>query len=584
VTARRIGEWEPAELGVHPAAGGAPDGSMPPYIRRPHDEKLRTVLDPAVADSRLVVVRGDAGAGTSRAAYEAVADRLPDWPLEYPPTPAALAAVFGLDELAVFTDPNPAYGGVVDVPARFTAEELAAAAGRGDPVLAAAAAAAGPDGRVAQYLAGGRELLDRYAGPGGDPGGQAIIAAAMDAARFGHAAPLPGGLLREAASGYLAGPGAPPNLDGEGLDGAGLEWAGAVVNGAAARAIESVPAGYLLAGYLEQHGHRTRRDQVGPASLWDALAARAAGTGAGDLTRLAQAAQDRGLYRHAAALWTAAVRGGSADAARRLVGCLRDVRPGDAAAAARWAADRVRLDDPWDLGRLLEDLRAAGAGDAIQALLARDPASAVTVDYRWDAIELLGALHAAGAGDAVDALAARIVADFDLEHLPDVASLLIALRRAGARDAIRALVARDPARHADPEEPEEIAVLLEALHTAEAGDAVRALAAWAANDADLGRPQALARLLKALRAVGADDAFRVLLARDPVGHGRFDDPWEAAALLAELRAAGAGDAAAVLAARAAGAGMFGLEWDRAIFPFGREPDGAPSLPWAWTTA
>ena len=92
MTVPRIGEWEPAALGVHPPAGGTPGGSMPPYIRRPHDEKLRTVLDPAVADSRLVVVRGDAGAGKSRAAYEAVADRLPDWPLEYPPTPAALAA------------------------------------------------------------------------------------------------------------------------------------------------------------------------------------------------------------------------------------------------------------------------------------------------------------------------------------------------------------------------------------------------------------------------------------------------------------------------------------------------------------
>ena len=620
MTVPRIGEWEPAALGVHPPAGGTPGGSMPPYIRRPHDEKLRTVLDPAVADSRLVVVRGDAGAGKSRAAYEAVADRLPDWPLEYPPTPAALAArleagipagtvlwlgelrryaeadggapvlhrladllggeghivittvwpehwaiyvaaagarrgagdpvrvagrlVFGLDELAVFADPNPAYGGVVDVPARFTAEELAAAAGRGDPVLAAAAAAAGPDGRVAQYLAGGRELLDRYAGPGGDPGGQAIIAAAMDAARFGHAAPLPGGLLREAASGYLPGAGTR-----SGLDEASLEWAGAEVNGAAVRAIESVPAGYRIAGYLDQHGHRTRRDQVGPASLWDALADRAAETGTGDLTRLAQAAQDRGLYRHAAALWTAAVSAGSADAARRLVGCLRDVRPGDVAAAARWAADRVRLDDPWDLARLLEDLQAAGAGDAIRALLARDPARAVTVDYRWDAIELVGALHTTGAGDAVDALAARIVADFDLEDLPDVASLLVALHRAGAGDAIRALVAREPARHADPEEPAEIAVLLEALHTAGASDAVRALATWAANDADIERPQALARLLKALRAVGADDAFGVLLARDPVGHGRFDDPWEAAALLAELRAAGAGDAVQALLAR-----------------------------------
>ena len=83
--ARPAGRWEPAELGVHPVAG-EPYGSMPAYVRRPHDDRLRAVLDPAVADSRLVVVRGECCTGKSRAAYEAVADLLADWPLEYPPT------------------------------------------------------------------------------------------------------------------------------------------------------------------------------------------------------------------------------------------------------------------------------------------------------------------------------------------------------------------------------------------------------------------------------------------------------------------------------------------------------------------
>jgi hypothetical protein len=90
--ARPAGRWESAELGVHPVAGGGPDGSMPVYVRRPHDELLRLVLDPEVAGSRLIVVRGEACAGKSRAAYEAVAGRLADWPLEYPPTAAALVA------------------------------------------------------------------------------------------------------------------------------------------------------------------------------------------------------------------------------------------------------------------------------------------------------------------------------------------------------------------------------------------------------------------------------------------------------------------------------------------------------------
>jgi len=647
--ARPAGQWEPAELGVHPAVSGGqhrPGVSAPPYIHRPHDALLRRMLDPEVTASRLIVVRGEAYAGKSRAAYEAVTSRLADWRLEYPPTAAALAArlddgvppwtvlwlgdlcryvdadggvaalsrlaglldgegrlvittarpehwddyvtaagarrgegdplrvagrlVAGLDELAMFYEPDPARGGVIDVPARFTAEEVTAAAVRGDPVLAAAAAAAGPDGQVTQCLAGGPALLRRYQGPAGDRYGQAMIAAAMDASRLGHVGPLPAALLPDAALGYL-----PAALAAAAASdrAAALAWASTELEGEP-RPLEPVPAAlaaghqsagrrsagnqavaYRIAGYLDQHGRRTRRDQLGPASLWDALAARATGSSPADLIRLAQAARDRGLYRHATTLWTAAAGAGSAAAASRLVAHLREVNPADTAPAARWAVGCVRLDDPWDLARLVEELLAADAGDAVKALLARDPASQAGIGHCWDAVELLGALHAAGAlhpaaaAQQASVLAARIVADVSLEHLPSVASLLTALSAAGATDAIGALVTRDPARHAIPEEPEEIAVLLEALHAGGAADAVRSLASWAANDVILERPQVLARLLKALRTVGAHGAYQVLLARDPVGHGRFDDPWEAAALLVELRMAGADGAVQALLAR-----------------------------------
>ena len=52
---RPAGQWTPAELGVHPVIGGEP---MPAYFRRPHDERLRSALNPAIEDSRLVVLRG----------------------------------------------------------------------------------------------------------------------------------------------------------------------------------------------------------------------------------------------------------------------------------------------------------------------------------------------------------------------------------------------------------------------------------------------------------------------------------------------------------------------------------------------
>ena len=77
------------DLGVHRVIGGGP---MPPYIPRPHDELLGAVLDPSVAASRLVVVRGGSSTGKTRAAYEAVAARLAGWQLDYPLNAAALAA------------------------------------------------------------------------------------------------------------------------------------------------------------------------------------------------------------------------------------------------------------------------------------------------------------------------------------------------------------------------------------------------------------------------------------------------------------------------------------------------------------
>jgi hypothetical protein len=112
-----------------------------------------------------------------------------------------------------------------------------------------------------------------------------------------------------------------------------------------------------------------RQDQLGPPSLWDALTAHA--TSASDLTRLGQAAQARGLYRHAAALWTTAATLGSTDAARQLITHLRRVSPGDTTRAAQWAARHASLDDLWGVAALLRALGEAGASDAVTALAAR---------------------------------------------------------------------------------------------------------------------------------------------------------------------------------------------------------------------
>ena len=346
---RPAGAWKPGELGVHQVMGGGP---LPPYIRRPHDDVLDVLLDPAVADSRLVVIRGSSSTGKTRAAYEAVTNgTLARWRLEYPLNAADLEAFVGTDvrprtvlwlgELRQYTDGQDgggavlarlarlldthsrviavttmwpehwaayasaahtrddlgqdpagtagrlldrlpdltgcdpsrveaARGGVVDIPGTFSEREVTAAA-RASQVLAGAAdaaARAGQDGQVAQYLAGVPDLLTHFEGPGGDPYGQAVITAAMDAARLGCEAPLPEALLLEAAPGYL---------DDHGRaretalwSGQAMKWATDKLRGAV-QAVQPVPppqgagiAGYRPADYLDQHGRQTRKGDARP--------------------------------------------------------------------------------------------------------------------------------------------------------------------------------------------------------------------------------------------------------------------------------------------------------------------------------
>jgi hypothetical protein len=62
---------------------------------------LRVILAPPVADSGLVVVRGEPGTGTSRAAGEAVAGVLAGWPLDDPRTAAVLDTASCINRHAV---------------------------------------------------------------------------------------------------------------------------------------------------------------------------------------------------------------------------------------------------------------------------------------------------------------------------------------------------------------------------------------------------------------------------------------------------------------------------------------------------
>ena len=216
------------------------------------------------------------------------------------------------------------------MPAAFTAVQLQQLAVAADPRLARAAEAA-EDGQVIQFLAGAPELMARYRNA--PPAAAALISAAIDARRLGMGIALPLAFLEAAAPGYLT------DTDWDALGEDWLEQALAYtaapckgIRGPLARirprTVDSaVPApgpAYRLADYLEQHGRRTRRRYIPPAGFWKA-AARFANPG--DLPALAEAAEDRGLFRDAARLRKHATAHGDTSEAVALVKRWHSLHP-----------------------------------------------------------------------------------------------------------------------------------------------------------------------------------------------------------------------------------------------------------------
>jgi TPR repeat protein len=91
---RTVGKWSAVDLGVQPAIDPLTRDptdtatSLPEYLRREHDDKLRDRLQKAKSGKNgagiLVVLVGGSSIGKTRALYEAVTECLPDWPLLAP--------------------------------------------------------------------------------------------------------------------------------------------------------------------------------------------------------------------------------------------------------------------------------------------------------------------------------------------------------------------------------------------------------------------------------------------------------------------------------------------------------------------
>ncbi|MFJ2738351.1 hypothetical protein ACIO3O_01650 [Streptomyces sp. NPDC087440] len=163
-------------------------------------------------------------------------------------------------------------------------------------------------GQIAQYLAGGPMLIQRFET---DPAlNVALMESAMDACRLGHDPLLPQPLLRAAVRHYLTA------FQYETVTDADIANALTSLNerqrgtrGPLTRIRYDSSAAATtdklrLADYLDQHGRRTRRTEAPPPGLWDDLAEHATRE---CLPDLAVAARERGHLRIAVRLLTAAV-------------------------------------------------------------------------------------------------------------------------------------------------------------------------------------------------------------------------------------------------------------------------------------
>lgn len=441
---RTVAQWDPARLGVRPAPGpgGAWDLPLTEYLLRPHDTTLRRRLGRAAAanDTVLVLLVGRSASGKTRAAYEAVADVLPDWPVLFPAdadeliawidargidprtvlwlnetqdyltgatgeraahalerllqrvAPLAVVGTLWPEHLRRMTDRHGTAGEqspqvralltgrhtMIEVPDTLAgpAEALAQAATR-DPRMAAAVRAAGNGRRVLQHLTAGPELVHHWdMGPDHwfSAPEHAVLTAAVEARRLGHAAAVPTQLLMDAAAGFM---------DSTARASVGEDWFAAAISTLTRTADGSraliahrhepgvgAPDSYRPDDYLEQHVRRVRAHQAPPAAFWHA--AQHAHT-TDDMCALARAAEHRRRYSEAATLYTHAVErnDAGAPAARAALAVLRHTT-GDPAAAeetaasdpAAWAALAVARENTDDLdGSHRAYQRAAELGD-----------------------------------------------------------------------------------------------------------------------------------------------------------------------------------------------------------------------------
>ncbi|WP_286251913.1 tetratricopeptide repeat protein [Streptomyces graminofaciens] len=381
----RVRDADPFRLGVHrpirltgPATPPLP-GYVPRDLDVPGHGGLRELIGRAADRSGFVLLVGGSSVGKTRSLYEAVLDRVPDWPLlhpadaeqverllELPPGPLVL----WLDELqnhlagehgltaatlrALMAPPRqvlvvatlwPGYydaytaphtspkeddryrterdllklAEVVHVPTGLTAAERERARQIAVTDERLRTALASTDFGLTQVIAGAPQLVHRW--ESADPCARAVLAAAADLTVLGARSALPEALLRSAVPGYCTPAeraAAPADWFEQALAYVTRELLGATAPLRPASDGQEMgrPDGYRMADYLVQHIGRERRATPPPQSFWDACAEHLRDPA--DARRLGTSAVARQRFAVAVPLLRRAVEAGSASATQEL--------------------------------------------------------------------------------------------------------------------------------------------------------------------------------------------------------------------------------------------------------------------------